>query len=132
MKTIKYPTQASITSLSKRLGLPGPDRFEQDWEYVVADPNKVQGFLEFYSSSSTLTDNEKFTLMIITIESINDALTDGKNIATQWHQLAELVRKDKVLHKNTLDKYANWDEDDLENCFAITPHVRLLAKSLYK
>jgi hypothetical protein len=61
-----YPTRGTIETLAKKLRLPLPDQFSQDWEYEVADSTKVSEWLNVYSSSE-LDVEEKCLLMKLRI-----------------------------------------------------------------
>ncbi|ANY70803.1 hypothetical protein BBD42_17850 [Paenibacillus sp. BIHB 4019] len=70
---------------------------------------------------------EKFALMIIIVESYNDAISGNK----AEENIAELIKyhliRDVNIHINTICYWAKLDEDDIENVFAITPFMREIA-----
>lgn len=92
-------------------------------EYEVSDSSKVGEFLYAYKNIE-LNKEEKFALMMIIISSYNDAIIEGK-VEKSW---ASFIRyhllEDINIHKNSIYYWALLDEDDLENCFAITTLIR--------
>lgn len=62
--------------------------------------------------------------MIIIISSFNDAIVEGK-VEANW---ASVIRyhllQDINIHKNTIYYWSMLDEDDLENCYAVTSFIR--------
>lgn len=118
----KYVTGEAIESLVKKLSLPKPGPFTQDWEYEVVDDTRINEFLSFYESSS-LNEEEKFALMIIIIGSLNDATVTGDVDESILRKAKELLLKDIAIHTNTI-LYWSLENEDLEDCFAITPFIR--------
>ncbi|MGA3599133.1 hypothetical protein [Lysinibacillus agricola] len=78
----KYVTKRAIEGLVKKIKLPAPDEFSQDWEYEVSDSSKVGEFLYAYKNIE-LNKEEKFALMMIIIASYNDAILEGK-VEKSW------------------------------------------------
>ncbi|WP_338552427.1 hypothetical protein [Paenibacillus sp. KS-LC4] len=122
----KYVTRSAVEGLVEKIKLPSPSEYTQDWEYEVADSNRVAEFLHAYENMD-LNLEEKFALMIIIIESYNDAISENKtekNIAAliKYH-----LTKDINIHINTIYYWAKLDEMDIENVFAITPFIREIA-----
>jgi hypothetical protein len=118
----KYVTREAIESLVKKLSLPKPGPFTQDWEYEVVDDTRINEFLSFYESSS-LNEEEKFALMIIIISSINDATVKGDADESILGKAKELLLQDIAIHTNTI-LYWSLENEDLDDCFAITPFIR--------
>ncbi|MGQ7887487.1 hypothetical protein [Paenibacillus violae] len=112
----------------KKLSLPEPGPFTQDWEYEVADDTRINEFLSFYESSS-LNEEEKFALMIIIIGSINDAIEKTDVDESLLRKAKELLLKDIVIHTNTI-LYWSLENQDLEDCFAITPFIRCVKEMI--
>lgn len=119
----EYVTKSAIEGLVKKVKLPAPDEFSQDWEYEVSDSSKVSEFLQAYENIE-LNKEEKFALMIIIISSFNDAIVEGKAEESWANIIGYYLVKDVSIHKNTIYYWAMLDEDDLENCHAITPFMR--------
>ncbi|MDQ0888777.1 hypothetical protein QFZ81_003865 [Paenibacillus sp. V4I9] len=122
----KYVTREAIENLVEKLSLPKPGSFTQDWEYEVADDTRIDEFLSFYESSS-LNEEEKFALMIIIIGSLNDAIEKGDVDESILRKAKELLLKDISIHTNTI-LYWSLENEDLEDCFAITPFIRCVRR----
>lgn len=126
MENINYPTKQAIESLIDKLSLPKPDEFTQDWEYEVTDVNRIAEFIRFYEMES-ISDIEKFTLMIIIIGSCNDAIEQEAFDTNLWKQVELLLIKDVDIHRNTIS-YWSCDDEPLEDCYYITSLIRKMMK----
>lgn len=73
----RFPTRAAIDALAIRFNLPNTKNM-QDWEYEVADANRVAEFLVAYYSGE-LSEDEKFTLMAMLLQSSCDAIDEDEN-----------------------------------------------------
>ncbi|WP_413376448.1 hypothetical protein [Paenibacillus taichungensis] len=120
----KYADKESIESLIKKLHLSPLTPFSQDWEYTSADSSRVNEFITYYEKNK-LNNKEKFTLTIVIISSFDDYLSKG--IGTEdikiWNRIKQNILKDYKLHINTIIYWA-LEENDLEDCFAVTPYIR--------
>lgn len=126
----KYVTWQAIHSLAQKLNLPVPGPYEQDWEYIVSDSSRIGEFLSFYETE-TLTIDEKFTLMIVIISSCDDVLAVGECLQVEiMNRIRHIINSDRNIHKHTLLYWALEDEEELENCFAITPFIRELIANI--
>lgn len=120
----RFPTRAAIDALAERFTLPNtPDM--QDWAWEVADPCRIDEFLAAYQSSE-LTDDERFTLMEIILQSFADA-SGSLSDDTRWSLTLSLLDKNVALHI-----YSIWYWSDLENDLGeedqwkVTPFLRKL------
>lgn len=119
----KYVTKGAIEGLVMKIGLPTPDEFSQDWEYVVSDSSRISEFLSAYKTVE-LNAEEKFALMIIIISSYDDAITI-KRVEGNWRNtIRKFLLEDISIHHNTVFYWAMLEEEDLENCFYVTPLMR--------
>lgn len=124
----KYVTSESIYSLIEKLNLPEPEPFEQDWEYMVANVDRISEFLSFYEQGN-LSIDEKFTLMIIIIQSCDDALWDQRFNQEIWGKIKHYLITESHIHRETILYWALLEDNrDLEDCFAITPYIREIVK----
>ncbi|MDQ0059992.1 hypothetical protein [Paenibacillus harenae] len=121
--TPKYLKKEAIESLNKRLILPALDPYSQDWEYELADSSKLNEFITYYEKS-TLTIDEKFALMALIISSFDDSLSEGKLSDHTRDTIKYLLIKDIEIHRNKIKYWAREEEDELEDCFAVTPLMR--------
>lgn len=120
--TPKYVTKAARESLIAQLGLPEPDDFCQDWEYLVADPMRIDEFLEFYENH-ILDIEEKFALMVIIIASFDDSLSENDFRPIIWSRIRKHLEEDSQIHLNTI-LYWSLEGEALEDCFPITGYMR--------
>lgn len=119
----EYVTKEAIEGLIKKLNLPKPDMYSQDWEYEVTDSSRVAEFMDFYGNN-TLNKEEKFALMKIIISSYDEALTEEMANEKIASQIKSYLILDVYIHRNTISYWALLDEVDIEDCFAITPLMR--------
>ncbi len=66
-----HPKAHAINALAKRFDLPNEPSM-QDWEYEVADAQRINEFLIAYTEKTT-SEDEKFVLMEMLIESFSDS-----------------------------------------------------------
>jgi len=123
MNYLEYPTKESIEALCRDLNLPQPDKFSQDWEYETSDVNRIKEFIAYYRSND-LNDETKFTLMMVIINSCNDALNEGAFDLNIWEELDSILLIDRIIHLNTIKYWICDEDDDIEDCFHITPYIR--------
>ncbi|MFC3803465.1 hypothetical protein [Cohnella sp. GCM10012308] len=119
---MNFITRQAIESLNEKLRLPKVDQNSQDWEYEVADSNRVNEFISFYETA-VLDQDEKFALMNLIISSFDDALREAKDHDGTWDRIKNHLARDLVLHRNTI-LYWSLEEEEPENCFYITPYMR--------
>jgi len=84
--------------------------------------------LSFYDTTN-LSNGERFTLMVIIIESINTALSIVKVNEKDLMNLKNILSRDFILHENTLDDWADWEQVDLDESHIITPFIRSVIRS---
>jgi hypothetical protein len=115
----RYPTRAAIDSLAKHFDLPNSLEM-QDWEWEVADYNRINEFVAEFRSDS-LSDDEKFTLLEIIIQSFEESDTD-LNTNDLWLEVLSLIEKNFKLHS-----YSVWYWSDCQNennGWNVTPFMR--------
>ena len=122
-------TKKAIDSLIIKLNLPKKDEFSQDWEYEVSDSERLQEFIEFYQKNE-LTKDEKFTLMIIILESCDEAILKDELSEKIWSEVEEILINDKEIHEKTIDYWSWYDNENIEDCFYITPLVRKISEKI--
>ncbi|MEK3752359.1 hypothetical protein NYE25_29675 [Paenibacillus sp. FSL E2-8871] len=122
----EYVTKSAVEGLVKKIKLPAPDEFSQDWEYEVSDSSRITEFLYAYENIE-LNIEEKFALMIIIISSFNDAILENKAEKSSASLIRYHLLQDISIHKNTIYYWSMLDEDDQENCHAVTSFMREIA-----
>ena len=122
---MKYITKKSIEGLIEKLGLPAGDEYSQDWEYEIANSNLAIKLVNDYLNQGSLTEDEKFTLMHVILESTNDYYIKNSDFPS-FEILKQIMETDYELHKETLNDWACWEQNDISETFAITPFIRCI------
>lgn len=116
----RFPTRAAIDALAARFGLRNePDM--QDWEWEVADPNRIEEFLGAYESGE-LTEDERFVLMETIIQSFEESeysLTGNP----LWERILSHLEENIALHIYTVWYWADLEEEFSDN-WRVTPSIR--------
>ncbi len=94
----------------------------QDWEWEVADPNRLDDFISAYQSGE-LDDDELFTLMEIIVQSFDD-LGSAVSSDPRWQTASDLLDTNIAIHARTVWYWSCPDTDDQERQWAITPFIR--------
>lgn len=118
----RWATPAARRSLSHRFGLPH-DPFLQDWEWEVADPSRFGEFLGAYESGD-LDEDERFALMEILIQCIEDIGLSSVESSPEWRSVADLLRAHAGLHASSVQYWSCLGERELEDCFQVTGPMR--------
>ncbi len=85
------PRQRAIEQLCSALGLIKPSAYMQDWAYVVADELRIGEFMQYYNQNM-LNDDMKILLMIIVVESCNDAVGNKHLSMSDWKKVKAALR----------------------------------------
>lgn len=121
---LRYPTREAIQRLAARFSLP-IDPYSQDWEYEVADPDRIDEFLAAYESGD-LSEDEKFTLMQTILESFEEMAHGGGDLSSD----ARLQRTLAIIEENLpLHAYSIWywscpEAETPEEMFYVSPFIR--------
>lgn len=119
---MEYPSKNSIERLSKALHLRPVSNYMQDWEYEVADSKRLSEFISYYEQNS-LNSNEKVTLMTLILASYDNYIKAFGEDVDYSKKIKQFLTYDMELFKNIIE-YWSCDEEDLEDCFAVTPLIR--------
>jgi hypothetical protein len=116
----RWPTAAAIEKLAQRFDLPtGPHM--QDWEWEVADPNRIDEFLAAYKSAE-LDDDERFTLMEMLIQSFED-LEEDLETHPRWTELLDLLEENTELHASTIWYWGTPTADNDVTEWRVAPYL---------
>lgn len=118
----RFPTAAARVSLASRLRLPYHPAM-QDWEWEVADPARLDELLAAYSSGG-LSADERFALMEMLIQCVEDAELPAVGASPQWRAVAALLIADPTLHASSVRYWSCLDGGDAEECFGVTGPMR--------
>ena len=115
---LRFPTAQAISRLNRELHLPASGH-EQDWEVELADPNRLDEFVAYYSSSD-LSDDERLALLSLIVASAQDRVaSDGPGL---WlNEVLSLLRQHPALADSIV---AQWLRGDWE----ITPYLQNCAQ----
>jgi hypothetical protein len=91
----RYQMPTAIASLARRLGLRHEPHM-QDWAWEVAEPTRLDEFLESYEQAD-LTEDERFVLMEILIQCCED-LPGDLNEDPRWNRVLRLLDENVSLH----------------------------------
>ncbi len=120
----RWPTAAAIEKLAQRVDLPhGPHM--QDWAWEVADPNRIDEFLDVYTSGE-LDDDERFTLMEMLIQSFADLEGDLER-HSRWEDLLALLEENVELHAWTIWYWGKPAAHEVEPEWRVAPYLWELA-----
>ncbi|MEM9542606.1 MAG: hypothetical protein AAGA60_24325 [Cyanobacteria bacterium P01_E01_bin.42] len=125
----RYPTGEAIDSLAIRFNLRNTGHM-QDWEYEVADAKRIDEFVAAYENEP-LSEDEKFTLMEIIIQSFEDLSAFEKlDNNPLWMKILQAVECNINLHIHTVWYWADPENESDENdLWVVTPFFRkILAK----
>jgi hypothetical protein len=118
---LRFPTAAAIEALAKRFGLPN-DSGMQDWEWEVADADRIDEFLAAFDAGD-LSEDERFTLMETLIQSFEDLLTPLEH-DPRWSRALAMLESNVALHAHSIWYWSCVGEDDPSNQWRVTPFLR--------
>lgn len=123
----RHPTKEAIEKLANTFSLPNHSGM-QDWEYEVADPNRILEFFSEYKNGK-LTDDEKFTLLEVLLQSFEESEIE-LNESKTWLELLKLIQLNFRIHKYSIWYWSVYDaEADCEK-WRITPFMREIYEKL--
>lgn len=120
----RYPQAHAIDSLALRFNLPNNPNM-QDWEYEVADAERINEFLTVYLEKTT-SEDEKFILMEILLQSFEESNRDLK-LDYEWNRLLTCLENNLHIHAMTICYWAR-ESIPLYLCWEITPYIRKIRK----
>lgn len=113
-----------MDTLAKRFKLPCEPGM-QDWQWEVADASRIDEFLAAYESGD-LTDDERFTLMEIVIQSFAD-LPEPLVSDIRWSRALTLLSENCHLHLYSIWYWSVLDNDlGHEDLWRVTPDLRVV------
>lgn len=123
-RELQYPSRETIYKLTKELGLEGATEYTQDWECEVANIAQLPKYINYYKTNK-LNLNEKSTLMRIILESYNDYIGMSCKEDEYGETIKDLLESEYLIHQETVNHWG-CENDDLEDCYAITPFIRTI------
>jgi hypothetical protein len=97
-------------------------KHDQDWTYTVVEPEKIDDYILAYDTSITNEDT-KCSLMEMIIQSLTEQDND-EIMNLKWKKVKEILNRDFELQKYTIYYWCCWDNEDIDDCWAVTPLMR--------
>ena len=117
----RFPTADAIKNLASRFDLPTGDDM-QDWAWEVADPDRIDEFLDAYHNEH-LTDDERFTLMETIIQSFADMEAEMTQHG-RWPQFLSTIEGNIDLHIYSLWYWSRTGDELGGDQWLVTPFLR--------
>lgn len=114
--------RAAIDKVAKELDIP-LDEWMQDWPYEVANSEEIEKYISYYRK--VRDDDEKFVVMQAIIEAVEDQKKQ-EQFLKYWIIVQELLKQDFQIHEYTIYYWADFDNEDIEDCFKISGFMREL------
>ncbi len=122
---MKYTRKEAIEFISKHLIIPMPQAYTQDWEWEMADADRLDEFINFYLNNC-LEDHVKIILMELIISSFDDKINQGNDCSSDWNRIKTILKDNLLLHRETIEYWARRESKDEDECFAVTKYIRQL------
>jgi hypothetical protein len=119
---LRFATTEARMHLAQLLDLPYHVSM-QDWEWEVANQNRIGEFLKLYESNE-LSEGEQFSLMEIIIQSVEDSETAVGSI--EWAHTLRILDERMSVHVHSVWYWAMPDEGNHGASWRVTPDLRLL------
>ena len=113
---------ASIQKFNKLFDI-DPNLYDQDWEIEAADPAKLELYLNAYHTDAN-TDDDRFTLMALVLDAFEEHHHPDDPIWPYWDRIKVLLERDIAIHRDHIEYYQSYDEDNGESMFPITQAMR--------
>ena len=98
------------------------DKHDQDWTYTIVDSDRIEEYIQAYDTKITNEDT-KFSLMEMIIQSLTEQ-EDKKLMEEKWKLVKPILNKDFDLHEYTIYYWCCWDNDNIDDCWEVTPLIR--------
>jgi sulfur relay (sulfurtransferase) DsrC/TusE family protein len=98
------------------------DKHDQDWTYTIVESDRIEEYIQAYDTKVTNEDT-KFSLMEMIIQSLTEQ-EDKKLMEEKWKLVKPILNKDFDLHEYTIYYWCCWDNDNIDDCWEVTPLIR--------
>lgn len=122
---LRFVTPKAIEDLTRNLNLQYTLSDYQDWEFIVGKPEDIEKYINYYTTE--VDDDNKFALMEIIIQATEDQAMETdflKYLKTVLH----LLKENFSLHEYSVFYWSCFDNDAIEDCWKLSPHMRNLWK----
>ncbi|MGG4610743.1 hypothetical protein [Providencia sp. Me31A] len=120
-----------INQLAMDLGLPIGDEYTQDWAYELPEQYRTKEWLKKYIqaySNDKYNTFEKNELMELMLDIVNDLLVKNSKKDNFIRKVLTLLSDNHQIHLQLIEHWS-LDDDPLEDCFELTPDVRVIRDS---
>ena len=117
----RHPTAQARDLTAKRFNLPNTSRM-QDWEWEVADSNRIDEFLAVYRYED-LSDDEQFVIAEMLVQSFEESERVLNNDAG-WSDFLRILESRLEIHIYTVWYWCCLENRDLADCWRVTPDMR--------
>ena len=97
-------------------------KYDQDWTYMIVESDRIEEYIQAYDTKITNKDT-KFSLMEMIIQSLTEQ-EDEKLMNEKWKLVKPILNKNFDLHECTIYYWCCWDNDDIDDCWEVTPLMR--------
>ena len=118
----RFWTDKAIAALARRFGL-DVNPYSQDWPWEVADPRRLQDYVDAYDSGE-LTEDEKFVLMDMILQAAEEQ-KDPLDANPIYARILQRLEQNFDLHRQQMTYWARLDSE-LEDAFSESPSLRRL------
>ncbi|UPT71186.1 MAG: hypothetical protein M0D53_01880 [Flavobacterium sp. JAD_PAG50586_2] len=122
---LRFVTQKAIEELTRDLNLEYDLDDYQDWEFIVGKPEDVEKYIKHYNSETN--DDNKFALMEIIIQATEEQKAE-KDFVKYSEITRNLLSENFKLHEYSIFYWSCFDNNNLEDCWRVTPYMRSLWK----
>ena len=98
------------------------DIHDQDWTYTIVEPDRIDEYIQAYDTKITNEDT-KFSLMKMIIQSLTEQENE-KLMKEKWKLVKPILNKDFDLHEYTIYYWCSWDNENIDDCWEVTPLMR--------
>ena len=124
---LRFVTLKAIKELTEDLNLTYELDDFQDWEYIVGKPIDIEKYINHYNIE--IDEDKRFALMEIIIQATVDQPTI-ENFKKYSATVEKLLIENFQLHAYTIFYWSCFDNENIEDCWKITPNMRKLWKQL--
>jgi len=115
-------TAKARNSLIAKFNLPHDD-WMQDWPYEISVAEKIDEYFKYYDN--VIDVDEKFYLMELLIQA-TDEQAEALKLKQAWLELKTRLINDYSIHEYTIYYWSSFENENLEDCWNITPYMREL------
>ncbi len=110
---MKRPEGLNLPLLPSLLKMSGEGDWGEDWDLILADSDWVEKLIGYYETES-LNEDEKNILMQLIMASYDERLQEKGYEPELEQRLANLLKRDVEIHKDTFAYWMRLDEPESE------------------